>query len=349
VSESINPASPLAARIAQEHGIDLSQVPCDGRRIQKEDVFAYLAQKQAASQNPTRKILASPKARRLAGEWNLDLDGLSGSGPDGAVLAADVAQAAAAVASNVGIGQASPLSPLNMQPVDTGSLEPLQNQIPTSRMWQVMAQRMTESWQTIPQFYLQTEANATQLKIWRTRLIERLKEKVTYTDLLIKLVATALQQHQRLNASWVNGIILSNSDVNVGLAVAVEDGLLVPVIHNADRLGIQALAAKREALVAGAQANRLGLADLSGGTFTVSNLGMYGVDAFHAIINPPEAAILALGRIIDRVVPVNGLPSVQPRLTMVLTCDHRVVDGARAAQFLQTLLRLIEDPLVILD
>jgi pyruvate dehydrogenase E2 component (dihydrolipoamide acetyltransferase) len=343
------PASPLAARIAHEHGIDLSQVPCGGQRIQKEDVLAYLALRQTASQSPASRVLASPKARRLAHEHNLGLPGLSGSGPDGAVLAADVVQAAADVTSKAGTIQAPPFSRPILQTADSALAESSQNQIPTSRMWQVMAQRMTESWQTIPQFNLQTEADATQLKTWRTRLVDRSKEKVTYTDLLIKLVAIALQQHPRLNASWVNGVIRPNSEINIGLAVAVEDGLLVPVIHNAGQLGIQALAARREALVAGAKKNRLGQTDLAGGTFTVSNLGMYGVDAFHAIINPPEAAILALGRIADRVAAVNGSPAIQSRLTMVLTCDHRVVDGARAAVFLQTLVRLIEDPLILLD
>jgi pyruvate dehydrogenase E2 component (dihydrolipoamide acetyltransferase) len=342
------PASPLAARIAHENSIDLDQVPCGGQRIQKEDVLAYLAGRQAVSQSPASRVLASPKARRLARELNLELPVLPGSGPGGAVLAVDVAQAAAAARCKA-VNNQLPGSRAITQASDSAPGESSQNQIPTSRMWQVMVQRMTESWQTIPQFNLQTETDATQLKAWRARLIDRSKEKVTYTDLLIKLVAIALQQHPRLNASWVNGVIRSNIEINLGLAVAVEDGLLVPVIHNADQMGVRALAARREALVVAAKTNRLGLADLNGGTFTISNLGMYGVDAFHAIINPPEAAILAFGRIADRVAPVNGSPGIQPRLTLVLTCDHRVVDGARAALFLQTLVRLIEDPLTFLD
>ena len=135
----------------------------------------------------------------------------------------------------------------------------------------------------------------------------------------------------------------------MGLAVAVEDGLLVPVVHNADRLGLAEIAARRVDLVEKAQNGKLPPADLTNGTFTISNLGMFGVERFNAIVNPPQAAILAVGAIVDRVVPVNGQPAVQPMMTLTLSCDHRVVDGARAAQFLQTLISYIEEPLSILD
>jgi pyruvate dehydrogenase E2 component (dihydrolipoamide acetyltransferase) len=140
-----------------------------------------------------------------------------------------------------------------------------------------------------------------------------------------------------------------NPEVNIGLAVAIEDGLVVPVVHRADALGLGQLAARRAEVVTRAQAGKLSLDDLSSGTFTISNLGMYGVDAFSAIVNPPQAAILAVSRIADRVVPLHGQPAVQPMMTLSLSCDHRVVDGARGAQFLQTLADLIEDPLRLLD
>jgi len=337
VPATIKPVSPLAARVAEENGIDLRQVPCSGKRIQKEDVLAYLARQQAAVRIQDGRVMASPKARRLAREHKLDLQSLPGSGPEGAVLAMDVRDAVAAQTVPPTVAAASPVSAMELQ------------DYPTSRAWQVMAQRLTESWQTVPHFYLQVEVDATQLKAWRARLLERCEEKVTFTDLIVKLVAIALRRHPRVNASWVNGAIHTNPEINVGLAVAVEDGLLVPVIRNADQLGIQALAVKRKNIVSAAQSNRLALTDLSGGTFTVSNLGMYGIDGFNAIINPPEAAILALGQIIEKVVPVKGQPAIQPRMVMVLSCDHRVVDGVRAAQFLQTLVRLIGDPLTALD
>jgi pyruvate dehydrogenase E2 component (dihydrolipoamide acetyltransferase) len=140
-----------------------------------------------------------------------------------------------------------------------------------------------------------------------------------------------------------------NPEINIGLAVAAEDGLLVPVIRHADQLSLSQIAVRRNELVKRAQANKLTLDDLRGGTFTISNLGMYGVDAFNAIINPPQAAILAVGRIADRVVPVNGQPAVQPMVTFSLSCDHRAVDGARGAQFLQALADLVEEPLQLLD
>lgn len=320
-------ASPVAARIAAEHNLDLARVKPGGGRIQKDDVLGYLSQQPAAPADGRQP--ASPKARRLAGEHNLELAAIAGSGPAGAVLAADVLQAAAA--------RAEAPSP------------PVPELAPLSRMWQVMAQRLTESWQTVPHFYLEREVHAGPLLAWRAGAKERFEPQATLTDLLVKLVAVALRRHPRLNAMWRNGDVVLNSEVNVGLAVAIEEGLLVPVIHQADRLGMQALAQRRQELVARAQAGKLTVADLQGGTFTVSNLGMFGVDAFNAIVNPPQAAILAVGRVADRVTPVGGQPVVQPMVTLTLSCDHRVVDGARGAQFLQTLAGLIEDPLSALD
>lgn len=216
-------------------------------------------------------------------------------------------------------------------------------------MWQVMAQRLSQSWTTVPHFYLTKEANASQLIAWRKQVLQRVAEKVTVTDLLVKLVATSLRRHPRLNARWQEGTIVLNDDINLGLAVAVDDGLLVPVIPNADRLGLGDIAAKRKVLVSGAQAGKLSPAEMSGGTFTISNLGMFGIDAFNAIVNPPEAGILAFGQIAERVVPLDGQPAVQPMMTITLSCDHRAVDGARGAEFLQTLVRFIEAPMTMFD
>lgn len=338
--------SPLAARIAAEHKVDLHQIKPAGGRIQKEDVLAYLAaqEKTAPARPADGRSLASPKARRLATEHGLDLRAIPGSGPEGAVLAADVLAAAEAEAAVE--APAGPPEPIPEPP--TGP-SPEVRTLPTSRVWQVMVQRLSQSWNSAPHFYLAREANAGQLIRWREGAQARLAEKLTYTDLLVKLVALALRKHPRLNAHWDTERIVLNEAINVGLAVAVEEGLLVPVIHRADQLGLGELAARRTALVSRAQGGKLSLDDLREGTFTISNLGMYGVDAFNAIVNPPQAAILATGRIADRVVPVDGQPAVQPMLTLTLSCDHRVVDGARAAQFLQTLVTFIEDPLGVLD
>jgi pyruvate dehydrogenase E2 component (dihydrolipoamide acetyltransferase) len=332
-------ATPVAARMAAEHDLDLAQIKPQGGRVQKEDVLAYLTAQKRAPTNGRR--LASPKARRLAQERGLDLNAMAGSGPDGAVLAADVVAAASEQAQRV----AAPVEPA-----------PAPERLTVSGMWRVMVERVSQAWTTVPHFYLLREVNAARLIAWRDDAQRRAAApmgagKITYTDLLVKLVAAALRRHPRLNAAWhaEREAIVLNPEVNVGLAVAVDAGLVVPVIHRADGLGLSQLAARRAELVAKAQAGKLSPADLSGGTFTLSNLGMYGVDAFNAIVNPPQAAILAVSRIADRVVPVNGQPAVQPMLTLSLSCDHRAVDGARGAQFLQTLADLIEDPMRLLD
>jgi pyruvate dehydrogenase E2 component (dihydrolipoamide acetyltransferase) len=215
---------------------------------------------------------------------------------------------------------------------------------PTSTVWRLMAERTTQSWTSVPHFFLVRDVAASGLVKWRERAVRQLPEKVTVTDLLVKVVAEALRRHPRLNASWREGSVAYNDQINVGLAVAAEDGLVVPVIHQADDLSLTGIARRRADLVERAQAGKLRLGDLQDGTFTISNLGMYGVDAFNAIISTPQAAILAVGRVADRVVPVDGQPAVRPMLTLSLSCDHRVVDGARGAEFLATIAELIENP-----
>jgi pyruvate dehydrogenase E2 component (dihydrolipoamide acetyltransferase) len=329
-------ATPVAQRIASEHNLDLSQVKPQGGRVQKEDVLAFLAVQSNSMPVTTianGRTLASPKARRLADERGVELSAIRGSGPEGAVLAADVL--VAEIVSDIEkSGEITLIMP---------------EQTPISRIWRVMAERISQAWATIPHFYLLREVNASKLIAWLGEARERATEKITVTDLLVKVVADALRQHPRLNASWLKDTIMLNGQINIGLAVAVEDGLVVPVIHQADTLGLSQLAARRSELVSRANAGKLSPDDLSSGTFTISNLGMYGVDAFNAIVNPPQAAILAVGRIADRVVPLNGQLAIQPMMTLSLSCDHRVVDGARGAQFLQTLASSIEDPMRLLD
>lgn len=275
---------------------------------------------------------ASPKARRIAAERGVDILSIHGSGPGGVVLAADVLAVSVAPVATV---LAAPTRARENVAVSDSAV---------STTWRLMAERTTQSWTTVPHFFLVREVNAGQMVSWRTRATQQISDTITITDLLVKIVAEALRRHPRLNASWVNGAIMANTEVNVGLAVATEDGLVVPVIHQADDLSLRAIARQRVDLVTRAQSAQLRLPDLQGGTFTISNLGMYGVDAFNAIINSPQAAILAVGRIVDRVVPVAGQPSVQPMLTLSLSCDHRVVDGARGAEFLATVAKLIEQP-----
>ena len=339
-------ASPVAARMAAEHNLDLAQIRPDGGRVEKADVLAYLATQPARSPVAPRLVAASPKARRLASEGGVDLRSVIGGGPGGAVIAADIGGPSAArdrLSSLRQVQVASLPTAASITDVDPQVTQPI------STVWRVMAERTTQSWTSVPHFSLIREVQAERLIAWREQTRRRLGARLTFTDLLLKLVAAALRDHPRLNASWIDGQIILHSEMNIGLAVANEDGLLVPVVHQADTLRLGQIAARRQELVARAQDGKLRPDDIRGGTFTMSNLGMYGVDAFSAIINTPNAAILAIGRIAERVVPVNHQPAVRPMMILTLSCDHRVVDGARGARFLDTLASLIEEPLAILD
>lgn len=199
-------------------------------------------------------------------------------------------------------------------------------------LWRAMAENVTRSWRDAPHFFVMHEVDASNLVAERARG----PVEVTYTDLIVHAVAEALTRHPRMNGSA--------SEINIGLAVAVPDGLLVPVLHGADQLSVDGLVARRKELLDRVRLGKLRAADLSGGTFTLSNLGMYGVDAFTAILTGGQAGILAVGRITDRVVAVQGAPAVRPTMMISLSCDHRRVDGARAAEFMQTVVALLEKP-----
>jgi len=290
----------------------------------------------------SQRRLGSPKAKRIAAAHGLDISQIVGSGPNGVVLAADVLSAAASapVAANVMSGVVSATTaaaPAHVAPVVAASST-------MSRTARLMAERTTQSWTTTPHFFLVREVDASAFKNWHAQAQKRSTEKLTYTDLLVKVVATALRMHPGLNALWQNGDVVALEDVNIALAVAVPDGLVVPVIPHADDLSLSGIARHRADIVERAQNGKLRMADLQDGTFTISNLGMYGVDTFNAIINGSQAAILAVGALVDRVIPVDGQPAVRPTLTLSLSCDHRIVDGARAAQFLATVADLITEP-----
>ena len=322
-------ASPLAREVAREHGVDLAQVRAAGGKIEKADVLAHIASRKdpgAADGTAARLSAASPKARRLAAERGLDIRALRGSGPGGAVLAADITATEPREAP----------STARVEAPGVGTV------------WRIMAERMTASWTSAPHFYLFREVNVSRLISWRERASTQTGARITYTDLVVKLVAAALSRHPGVNASWKDSAIVRNAHINIGLAVAIDDGLVVPVIHRADTLSLAEIAARREDVVSRGQAGKLRPADIQGGGFTISNLGMYGVDAFNAIVNPPQAAILAVGRIADRVIALNGQPAVQPTMMLTLSCDHRALDGARGAQFLGALADLLEEPLALL-
>ncbi len=289
---------------------------------------SIVASAPSGTQSANGRRQASPKARRIAAVRGVDLSVIRGTGPGGAVLAADVLAAGSAALTQT------------IEPADSATA----NEQSLSAIWRLMAERTTQSWVTTPHFFLMRELDATAFKHWFALAEKRATEKLTYTDLLVKVVATALRLHPRLNASWRNGAIITHDEVNIALAVATPDGLVAPVIPHADDLSLSGIARHRAEMVARAQAGKLRPSDLQDGTFTISNLGMYGVDAFTAIINSPQAAILAVGALVDRVIPVDGQPAVRPTITLSLSCDHRVVDGARGAQFLATVAELMTDP-----
>jgi pyruvate dehydrogenase E2 component (dihydrolipoamide acetyltransferase) len=273
---------------------------------------------EAAVASGPGRALASPKARRIAAERGIDLAALSGSGAGGAILAADVE------------GKTSVM--------DGGSMR-------VSGIWRAMAERTTDSWQSVPHFYLRREVEATRLESWRNSV--RAKpghDRVSLTDLLVKVAAEALRRHPRVNSTWRDGAVVPFERIGVGIAVAVEEGLVVPVVRDADKLSLAETMSRRLELVDAARAGRLRPDDVTGGTFTISNLGMYGVDSFDAIVNAPQAALLAVGRIAERPWVVGGQLVVRPVLTLTVSFDHRVVDGARGAEFLDTLASLVDEP-----
>ena len=273
------------------------------------------------------EIKISPKARRLAKELGIDIASLRGSGSDGEILASDV--------------QAAHNVPKAAQ-TDSTALE-----VPTS-IGRIMAERTAQSWTTVPHFFVTREIDASGLRQYRERVaaeIERTHNvRITHSDLLVALVARVLTKHPRLNSSWTAEGIRLHQNVNIGIAIAVEDGVVAAVIQNAHTASLADIAIQRRALTERARAGKLRPADIADATFTISNLGMYQVDQFSAIITPPQAAILAVGSIADRVVAVEGKPVVKATMTLTLSCDHRVADGARAALFLKDLAEATADP-----
>jgi pyruvate dehydrogenase E2 component (dihydrolipoamide acetyltransferase) len=290
----------------------------------KQAVTASAPMAPAATRAPKVEAKVSPKARRMAQELGVDLTDLVGTGPGGVISGEDV-QRAAELPKTASQPAAPPVS---SAPAALSSIARL------------MAERTTQSWTTAPHFFLVREIDASGLIAAR----EKHGKAVTHTDLLVAIVARALVKHPKMNASWTGNAIQFNPNVNVSIAIAVKDGVVGAVIPNADKARLVDISAKRQDLAERARAGRLHPPDVTGGTFTITNLGMFGIDAFSAIITPPQAAVLAVGRIADHVVVVNRLIGIRPKLTMTLSSDHRVVDGAQAAAFLNDLGEAIAAP-----
>ncbi len=319
-AENLN-ASPVAKKMAADLGLELYLVNGTGKggKITKEDVLRVNESLSIKTASKPQNILASPRAKKLASEKGISLEFINGSGPKGRITETDV------------------IYHINLQETNK-----------PSRLKQITAQRMVQSFTSTPHFYLKIEADASKLASLRTKLSSRFDINndvhITFTDLLIVLVAQSIKRHPIVNAFWVQESIQMNHNINLGLAVAVKEGLIVPVIKKADKKTLIEIANERAVLIDKATNLKLSIDDLEGGTFTISNLGMFGIDEFSAILNPPQSAILAVGQIKDRVLADKGEMIIRPTVFLTLTIDHRILDGFLGSQFLSDLKDAIENP-----
>ena len=310
-----------------------------GRRMDAKNAAPVAAAAEAAappaSGAPVSSARISPKARRLAKEHGVDVSRLRGSGGEGEILAEDILAFVASGGTQAAAGLAA----------ERPQAEARATQ---SQIGRLMAERTAQSWTSAPHFFVRRDVDAGALLFAREKLgpgIEKERGvKLSHTDLMVAAVAHALEKHPLVNASWAGDGIRLHSEINVGIAMAVEQGVVTACISDANKKNLGEIASLRHGLTERARAGKLRPADITGATFTISNLGMYKVDSFTAIIVPPQAAILAVGRIADRVVPVDGKPGIRPIIALTLSCDHRVFDGARAALFLDDLASAILAP-----
>lgn len=305
----------------------------DGRAMPRPQ-----APKPATAEDEARvseRVRSSPLARRLATERGVELDAVQGSGPGGRIVKRDVE--AATEAPRTG-------APAGARPRPEADYE----DIPLTQMRKTIARRLAESIGPVPTFYLTAEYDLERVAEMRTAMTELGDEfKVSFNDIVLKAVATALAQHPEVNAHWLGDRMRYFHRVHLGLAVAVEDGLITPVIFDADRKRLSEISAEARELAGRARKRRLKPEEYTGATFTVSNLGMFGIEHFTAIINPPESGILAVGAIEQKPVVIDGDVQARRRMRVTMSCDHRVIDGATGATFLQTLRRFIENPLML--
>lgn len=302
----------------------------DEERERGEQASVVEAPRPAVPSRTDGRVKASPLARRIARERGVDIAQLTGTGPEGRIVAEDVARAAVAPA-------AAPGEPAAPAEVETRKLSSLRRTI---------ARRMTEAWEA-PAFQISMSADMTRAIELRERYAELQGDegpKPSFSDLLTKVSALALMRHREVNARFAGDSVELHPSANVGIAVATERGLLVPVLRGAEQRSVLDIAAETRSLVERARSGKLEAADFEDGTFTISNLGMYGVEQFVAVLNPPQAAILAVGAIEERPVVRDGELDVRPMMTLTLTCDHRAVDGATAAEFLADVRALLEEP-----
>jgi pyruvate dehydrogenase E2 component (dihydrolipoamide acetyltransferase) len=344
-SDSIPVATPVAAHVAKELGLDLGRIPANGKRITRADVERFAA--HSREQEGRLAIPATPAARRLAHELRIDMDGLKGSGPQGRVQAEDVRKAS----ETESIPIANQISADLLPPDMAGRPARI---VPFTGMRKSIAERMEASYQQAPHISLTIDVDMTRFEEFRAQL-NRLAEtrhevKISLTALLIRLTAWALEQSPYLNASLKEDQIYLWQDINIGVATALPNGLIVPVILQANSKPVHEISAILVDLTERAKQGKLSLVDVQHGTFTISNLGMFGIRQFQAIINPPESAILAVGAVKRIPVAINEQDevAVRPMMSLTLSADHRLVDGASAARFLANLATAISTPETLL-
>jgi pyruvate dehydrogenase E2 component (dihydrolipoamide acetyltransferase) len=295
------------------------------------------------------RVRISPVARRMAEDAGIDPASVEGSGPGGRVVKADVERAIRSGSARATAATATAKSGPAPAAVPVGPARLEEKEIPLSQMRKAIAKRLTQSIGPVPHFFLTTEIDMGRALDLRAEMNARIApEKIGVNDLLVKAVAEALARHPEINASWEGDRIRRHGSVDVGIAVAVEDGLITPVLRQADRKGLIAIKRESDDLIARGREKKLAPEEYQGATFSVSNLGMFDIDQFTAIINPPEAAILAVGSTVEKPVVVDGDVAVRRRMRVTMSCDHRVIDGATGARFLQTFKAMMENPLEML-
>jgi pyruvate dehydrogenase E2 component (dihydrolipoamide acetyltransferase) len=339
----------VAPAAAKGERVEAAQAspPAGGRAAAKAGAGEGGRDAEADRDRPDGRVKASPLARRLATEAGVELTEVRGTGPGGRITKADI-EAALRRPAGAPAGAGAPAARADAEPVAAGEDV---TEVPVTQMRKAIAKRLVTSIGPIPTFYLTIDVDVGRLAEARARLnaiLEKDGGKASVNDFVIKAVAVALARHPEINASWNDSVILRHNRVHVGVAVAIEDGLITPIIRDADRKGIGEIAREVRELAVRAREKKLKPDEYTGATFSVSNLGMFGIHEFTAIINPPESAILAIGAAEDAVVVVDGQPAVRQRMRMTMSCDHRVIDGATGARFLQTLRSMIEEPMMML-
>ncbi len=323
----------------------------DTKEKPAEKVAAHSAPKMAAAPAPTQqatavtddgRVKASPLARKMASDAGFDIADIAGSGENGRIVKADIENAIA----NGHTNKTAAAAPLSLPQI---GIDPsVYGDKPVSQMRKIIAKRLGESKFSAPHFYLTMEINMDNATAARKVINEDAPVRISFNDIVVKASAAALRKHPDINASWLGDKITYHQDINIGVAVAIDEGLMVPVIRNADLKSLTALKVEIKDLAGKAKTRKISPAEMSGNTFTISNLGMFGIEEFTAIINPPDACILAVGAIIAKPIVKDGNIVVGNMMRITLSCDHRIVDGAKGAAFLQTLKGFLENPVKIL-